>query len=444
MDLQQLEKLVQYLDEERRKDRALVVQMQERVEALSREVEARSRYASSFESSINELKVQLTRAAGWTSVTEQMRAEFNLVIERVEDQRTKAERELVRTRQIEIESIVRQLNEVKREIKPYPRLFDEIESRKVEDGRLADLINRVQLQVMEMDRRFDPPATQIAFLEEQRRQDTKRIAAVEQEIPDVKKKIDQFPPKLLLLDEAIRRKQTEIEEASKLLESQSQLIENQRVADIRRERQFAEYAETIEKLKVRADEIAQQVIGFVQLREEIKRELAVLPDFQERLEVRVNELFEIQRDAEDRLKRTMESFRDVIEKEWKTFSALQDEKWHPRDVRIAEYEPRIADLEEEMPKLQPQITPLYDIIEAFSKAYANAGREWIAEANQMLDRAKVNVPSEIKPSRRQRRKQQALVEASTCPRRQHRQRRGYECRPGRIGISDFRFQILDW
>lgn len=415
MDLQQLEKLVQYLDEERRKDRALVVQMQERVDALSREVEARSRYASTFESSLNELKVQLTRASGWPSVTEQIRAEFNQVIERIEDQRTKAERELVRTRQIEIESIVRQLNETKREIKPYPRLFDEIEARKVEDGRLADLINRVQLQVMEMDRRFDPPATQITYLEEQRRQDAKRIAGVEQEIPGIKKKIEQFPPRLLLLDEAIRRKQTEIEEAAKLLESQSQLIENQRVADIRRERQFAEYAETIEKLKVRADEIASQVIGFVQLREEIKRELAVLPDFQERLEVRVNELFEIQRDAEDRLKRTTESFRDILEKEWKTFAAAQDEKWHSRDVRIAEYEPRIADLEEELPKLQPQITPLYDIIEAFSKAYANAGREWIAEANVLLDKAKINIPTEIKPSRRQRRKQQALVEASVAP-----------------------------
>jgi chromosome segregation ATPase len=415
MDLQQLEKLVQYLDEERRKDRALVVQMQERVDALSREVEARSRYASSLESSLNELKIGLARATGWTSVTEQIRAEFSQVIERVEDQRTKAERELVRTRQIEIESIVRQLNEIKREIKPYPRLFDEIEARKVEDGRLADLINRVQLQVMEMDRRFDPPATQIAYLEEQRRQDAKRIAAVEQEIPDVKKKIEQFPPRLLLLDEAIRRKQTEIEEAAKLLESQSQLIENQRVADIRRERQFAEYAETIEKLKVRADEIAAQVIGFVQLREEIKREMATLPDFQERLEVRVNELFEIQRDAEDRLKRTTESFRDMLEKEWRTFAAAQDERWHPRDVRIAEYEPRIADLEEELPKLQPQIGPLYEILDAFSKAYANAGREWLSEANVLLDKAKVNVPSEIKPSRRQRRKQQALVEASVAP-----------------------------
>ncbi len=415
MDLQQLEKLVQYLDEERRKDRALVVQMQERVDALSREVEARSRYASSLESSLSEIKIQLTRAAGWTSVTEQIRAEFGQVIERVEDQRTKAERELTRTRQIEIESIVRQLNELKREIKPYPRLFDEMEARKVEDGRLADLINRLQLQVMEMDRRFDPPATQIAYLEEQRRQDAKRIAAVEQEIPDVKKKIEQFPPRLLLLDEAIRRKQTEIDEAAKLLESQSQLIENQRVADIRRERQFAEYAETIEKLKVRADEIAAQVVGFVQLREEIKRELAVLPDFQERLEVRVNELFEIQRDAEERVKRTADSFRDVLEKEWKTFAALQEEKWHSRDQRIAEYEPRVTDLEEELPKLQPQIGPLYEILDAFSKAYANAGREWLAEANVLLDKAKVNVPSEVKPSRRQRRKQQALVEASIAP-----------------------------
>ena len=415
MDLQQLEKLVQYLDEERRKDRALVVQMQERVDALSREVEARSRYASTLESSLNEVKIQLTRATGWTSVAEQIRAEFSQVIERIEDQRAKAERELVRTRQIEIESIVRQLNETKREIKPYPRLFDEMEARKVEDGRLADLINRVQLQVMEMDRRFDPPATQIAYLEEQRRQDAKRIAAVEQEVPDMKKKIEQFPPRLLLLDEAIRRKQTEIEEAARLLESQSQLIENQRVADIRRERQFAEYAETIEKLKVRADEIASQVIGFVQLREEIKRELAVLPDFQERLEVRVNELFEIQRDAEERLKRTTESFRDILEKEWRNFAAAQDEKWHSRDQRIAEYEPRMADLEEEMPRLQPQISPLYEILDAFSKAYANAGREWLAEANQLLDKAKVNVPTEIKPSRRQRRKQQALVEASVAP-----------------------------
>ncbi|MCS7057027.1 MAG: hypothetical protein NZM18_12740 [Thermoflexales bacterium] len=414
MDLTQLTKLVQYIDEERRKDRALIIQLQERVDSLSREAEARSRYAQSLEVTLNELKVQLTRAMGWTSATAQLREEFNQIIARIEDQRAKAERELSRTRQIEIESIVRQLNELKKETKSYAGYAEQIEARKAEDGRLAELIGRVQVQVMELDRRFDQPTTQISFLEEQRRQDAKRIAAIEQEIPDIKKKIEQFPPRLLLLDEAIRRKQTEIEEAAKLLEAQSQLIEAQRVADVRRERQFAEYAEIIERMKARADEISQQVTGFIQLREEVKRELAALPDFQERLEVRINELFEIQRDAEERVKRAAEAFREHIEKEWRTFAVAQDEKWFERDRRISDLEARIAEMEEELPKLQPQITPLYNIIEAFSQAYANAGREWLAEANRLLDQAKINVPSEIRPSRRQRKKRQAQAEAQAA------------------------------
>lgn len=415
MDLTQLTKLVQYLDEERRKDRALVMQLQERVDSLSREVEARARYTASLESALNEIKMQLTRAMGWTTATEQLRNEFSQVIERIEDQRTKAERELVRTRQIEIESIVRQLNELKKEVKPYASYAEQIEARKAEEGRLAEMISRVQVQVLDIDRRFDQPLAQLAYLEEQRRQDVKRLAAVEQELPELRKKLEQFPPRLLLLDEAIRRKHTEIEEATKVLEAQNQLIESQRVADIRRERQFAEYAEIIERLKVRAEEIAQQVTGFIQLREEVKRELSHLPDFQERLEVRVNELFEIQRDAEERVKRTVEAFHEQIEKEWKSFVVAQEEKWFERDRRVSELEPRIAELEEELPKIQPQIGPLYEIIEAFSKAYANAGREWLAEANQLLDRAKIHLPSETKPSRRQRKKRQAQVEAQAAP-----------------------------
>ena len=46
---------------------------------------------------------------------------------------------------------------------------------------------------------------------------------------------------------------------------------------------------------------------------------------------------------------------------------------------------------------------------------ANAGREWLSEANQLIERARINVPTEVKPSRRQRRKQQALAVVHTTP-----------------------------
>ncbi len=409
MDVNQLSQIVNYLDAERRKDKAQVVQLQERVDSLSREIESRSRYAQSLEATINEMKLQLTRASGWSTPIEQLRAELNMTIEREVDQRTKSERELVRTRQIEIETIIRQLNEIKKEVKPYGRYAEDIAARQLEESRLADMIGRVQVQLMEFERRFDQPAATLNYLEEQRRQDTKRLVALEQKLPDVAKRIDQFPPRLLLLDEAIRKKHTEIEEAVKQLEAQKQVIESQRIADLRRERQFAEYAELIERLKERADEIQTQVTGYYQMRDEVKRELSGLPDFKEQIEVRVNEVSEIQREAEDRAKKVAAAFRDEIEKNWKSFAVSQDEKWHDRDRRISEYDGRITDVEDELPKIAVQIPPLYEIFEEFAKVYAQAGRDWLNRSNQLLDQAKLNIPSDTKLSRRQRRKQQVAA-----------------------------------
>jgi chromosome segregation ATPase len=412
MDINQLSQTLQYVDEERRKDRAMILQLQEKVDALTRELDNRSRYTQSLESQITELRLQVQKAMGWTISVEQLRAEFAQVVARVEDQRTKAEREAARVRQIEIEALVRQLNDIKKEVKPYGRYAEELEQRRQEDARLNDLIGRVQTQVLDVDRRLTEPGAQIAYLEEQRRQDNKRIVALEQETPDLRKRIEQLLPQLLLLDEAVRRRQTEIEEAAKLLEAQNQVIEGQRVADIRRERQFAEYGAVVERMKERITELQNQTTGFVQMREEVRRALAELPDAQARLEVRLNEVVEIQRDAEERAKRQADEFRNVLEKEWKSFSVAQEEKWFERDRRIADYEPRLIAIEEELPTFLPQIKPLYEIMETFSKSYAAAGREWLAQANQMLDRAKQNIPSDAKLSRRQRRKQKTEVTSS--------------------------------
>ncbi len=413
MDINQLSTIVQYLDEERRKDRAMITQLQERVESHTRENELRARNAQGVDAQMSELKQQLQRSMGWTSVVEQVRAEFTQVIERIEDQRAKSERELARVRQIEIEALVRQLNETKKEVKPYARYSEEIDAVRQEDLRLNDAIGKLAVQLIDIDRRIDLPGPAITFLEEQRKQDVKRITAVEQEIPDLRKRIDQFHPQLLLLDESIRRKQIELDQAAKLLESQSQVIESQRVADIRRERQFAEYAEVVERLKERADAVAAQITGFVQMREEVRRAITEIPPVLERFEVRLNEIIEIQRDNEARARRQAEEFRESIAHEWKAFVVSQEEKWHDRDKRIADYEPRIDAVEAELPKFEPQILPLYDILEAFSKAYANAGREWLTQANQLLDHARINLPSDIHLSRRQRRKAKAQTAAET-------------------------------
>ncbi|MEI7467536.1 MAG: hypothetical protein WCL57_04855 [Chloroflexota bacterium] len=406
MDINQISKQFQYYDEERRKDREMIMQLQGRVESLTRELDARSRYSVGVEAALSELRGQISRAMGWNSAVEQLRSEFLLGISRVDELRVKAERDTQRVRQLESESVMRLINETKKEIKPYARYSEEIEARRLEDARLAELVGRVQVQTLDIERRLEQPMTTIAYLEEQRRQDNRRILMIEQEIPDVKRRIDLLLPQLLLLDEAVRRKQTEIDEAIKILEAQSQLLENQRVSDIRRERQFAEYVETIERIKQRSEDIAAQATGFVQMREEVRRSLIDIPEFLNRMEVRINEVFELQRDSEERAKRIAEAFRDKIEKLQQEFAVAQDEKWHSRDKRISDQDERIDLIEEELGKI-PIITPIYEIFEVFARHYAEAGREWLAKSGPLLDRAKATLTADqIVLSRRQKRKQQ--------------------------------------
>jgi hypothetical protein len=93
----------------------------------------------------------------------------------------------------------------------------------------------------------------------------------------------------------------------------------------------------------------------------------------------------------------------------KTFTVSQEEKWVDRDRRISSYDPRIVELEEDFIRISDLIPPLYNMFEEFSTAYAAAGREWLARSNTLLDQAKTIGAAEVKPSRRQRRRQQALA-----------------------------------
>lgn len=402
MEISQLSQLVSYLDAERRKDRQTLVQMQERVEGLVRELDARTRYAAQLETEVNDLKTLAQRAAGWSTALEQMRAEVGSAIERIEDQRAKGEREGSRMRQIEVEAIVRQLNELRKEVKPLSGYAEAMDVRRQEDARLADLIGRAQLQVTDLERRLENPSQTIAYLEEQRRQDNKRILALEQDLNEARKRIETFAPQVLLLDEAVRRKSSEIEDAAKLLEAQSQTIESQRISDIRRERQFAEYAELVEQMKERSTTLDAQLVGFTQMREEVRRALAEAPEVEARLEARFNELFEIQRDGADKARRIADEFRDTIQKEWRAYEVSQAARWTDRDRSVADLTLRVEALEETAARIALQMQGLYDILDQWSKAYAEAGRAWLTQSNKLIDDARATIPSEIKLSRRQR------------------------------------------
>jgi chromosome segregation ATPase len=314
---------------------------------------------------------------------EQMRQELTLLVETNESKRDKAYKELIRLQQVEQDTVVRQIAELRNELRPIPRYDEEIQSLQTELSRVSAPIISLQHQLTELDKRGEDRVQSVVFLEEQRRQDNRRIAQVEAEIPKLKKELDEWIDKIPLLEQAIHSKNKEIDRAAELLEQQAEVIENQRVSEFRWERQVAEWAKLVDQLKKETASMTAQTVHIREQQELVRRALSELEPFRQRIERRQNEMAEMQRLSEDRQKRIAEEWQNEREKEWERFKLDSVERWR-ENARINERRhARIEAIEEFVRKLLDQIDALWDVHEAWAQSIMIGPREWTSTWSEL-------------------------------------------------------------
>jgi chromosome segregation ATPase len=378
MELAEISQRLAFLDEQRRKDREAISTLQERVEAQVGTIESQKRRIQELEGSLASTRAELVKFTHIQRSIEQLREELTLLIEANAEKRDKAYQEFQRLRAVEQESTTRQIAELRAELKPIPRYDEEIQSLRTEVNRYNAPIVALQHQLTDLDKRAEDRVQSVVFLEEQRRQDTRRIAQVEAEIPKVKKEIDDLVDRFPLLEQAIQVKNKDIDRAAELLTQQAEVIENQRVSEFRWERQVAEWAKLVEQLKQETASMTTQTVRMREQRELVRRSLADLEPFRERIERRQNEMAEIQRLAEDRQKRNLEEWQAERDKEWERFKLDHEERWRENARFNEKRHKHIEIIEQFVRELVPQIEALWDIPEAWADSIMIGPREWLA------------------------------------------------------------------
>ena len=384
MELSEISQRLTFLDEERRKDKELVSTLTERLEAQTGKLQAQARQIQELEGILASTRAELVKFSQVDRAMEQLRQELTLLVENSDEKREKAHRELSRLRQVEQESFSRQIAELRQDIKPIPRYDEEIQSLHAELSRVNASVISLQHQSAELGKRVDDRMQSVVYMEEQRRQDSRRITQLESDATALNKKTNDLGSKLPLLEELIQAKRKELDRAAELLEEQGQVIENQRVTEFRWERQVAEWGKLVEEIKQESTSMTTQTVRLREQSELVRRALADLDPFRERIERRQDEMAEMQRIAEDRQKRVMEEWQTEREKQWDRFKLENDERWR-ENVRLNEKRfTQVQTLEEYVLQLTPQIQRLWEVQEAWAQAYMVGPREWIAAWDQMV------------------------------------------------------------
>jgi hypothetical protein len=358
----------------------------QRVESQSAEIAEQARSIQELEGRLARTRAQLTKFPQLEKALDQLREELVLLIERHDEQRRKAEVDAQRVRQVERDSQARVLSEMRKELQKLPRHEEELQLRRAEDQRLGEVILSLQQQITDFGRDLENRTRNLPYLEEQPRQNAKRIAELQEETPELFRRTEALSTKSQLLEELVRRNDHRIGEldllGAELRQEQKEFFESIRLGEQQRERQMNEWTEQMEEQREKMEEHAVQIQRSREQYEKNRQSLAALEKLDERLQRRQAEVAELQRLAEKRQKDQLDEWQAESEKRWKKNMIVWEQHWRDQDRWNEEHAQRFVPLEESTQVNRTQIMALWQTWEEYARRQMGEMQERIVRAGE--------------------------------------------------------------
>lgn len=373
MDINQAARMIEWLDEERRRDKGTIATLQERLAQQQDIIDTLQKRLNSVESDQATLQGQVVATGRDADLMEQMRREMQQMIEQVEAKRLTAEREAERRADLAREAATRPVRDLTEKMSKIERQTTELPAINVEKDRLSGTVAAIQQRVEDLGKRMEEPDRRIAQLEEQRRQDSRRIAELESEIPEQRKAIEGFKPKLTLIEDLSLRNERKIQDVVNAERDRrdqiQQFIDQQILIDQQREQQMQALSDRFGEQDSQMQRNIERFETWTEAYRDMKK---IIDDFNriaERLERRINENAEMQRLSEERFRQEWNDWRSDDQKRWKQFTLSNDEVWRLHDKEFERFVQRISEMEALFPPLQDGLNRLWNLERERAKLY---------------------------------------------------------------------------
>jgi chromosome segregation ATPase len=365
MDVNQTARMIEWLDEERRRDKMTIATLEERLAQQQETMETLQRRLNSIESDQTVMRNQFVPNERESDLVDAIRKEMRQLIENAEAKRLTAERESERRAELARENMMRPIREWTDKLGKLEKQTGEVSGLQLEWDRLSSGLVVLQQRVDDLIKKSEEPDRRLAFLEEQRRQDARRISEAETNIPEVQKQIDNIRPKIDLLEDLALRNERRVQEfqnsEQQRREQIQQFVDQQTLLIQERDRQ-------VENLVNRFGEqenAMQRNFERFETWEEVYRSMKkIVDDFErigDRLERRINEVAEMQRLSEERFRQEWNDWRSDDQKRWKQFTLSNDEVWRGHDKDFERFVQRLAGLQETIQPIQDGLDRLWNL-----------------------------------------------------------------------------------
>jgi chromosome segregation ATPase len=388
MEMTQVTQQLLWLDEERLNDKKLIATLQEQARGQEELLSQLTAQVQDLQAKVAGVQSLISQVADFEQTVSNYKTEMVLLLDQREDALRKMQAESERLRKIEQGAVSGELSRLDKSIQTIPRLGESIKAGQVEDQRLNTSIQQLEADIKDLTARSDDRVQAVTYLEEQRRADNRRIAELEQETTELRKRVEAQAAKLPLLEEAIGKHKAHFDKSLEQLKDFQTVIDEVRASEFRREQAAKKYVDQAEEVKQEMEEWRSQTQRFVEQFQVNKRSLEKLEGFQARLEKRQNEVAEMQRLAEDRAKRQWEEWQKARDKELKKRQLILDEQWQAQGKVNQDLTTQSEALKVCTDTNKTQIESMFDLYRLGAHRELQAATDTVEKAEQSLSEAR--------------------------------------------------------
>lgn len=350
MDFEQIAKRLEWLDDERRKDKTTIATLEKRISALESAIPESRDQIKEINTQVARIEAALSRIDQLEESLAKIKVEHSRAIEVIEKQRVEREREADKVRREDLESLHKAIGETRKELEVLPDMRTKIQARIEEDYRLGRLISELEKKFDENVRSDEEYRRSIKLLEEGRRQDTKRLTDLQAETSVLRKRQDEQRGKVDVAADSVRKLELRVSEfaamESERKQAQVAFIEKQSMQNLERERMWKEWQAQFETITRQALDLESQMQALDATHRTVKRAQESFEETRQRFERRLNEITEMQRLVEERFRNEWVNFKSDDQKRWTNYTISQEEMQREASRKIEKQTERLVKVED--------------------------------------------------------------------------------------------------
>jgi uncharacterized phage infection (PIP) family protein YhgE len=336
---------------------------------------------------VSEIGPVNARLSQYDELLSKERADMHQAIDDLEKKHQRRERDMFKRYQEGLEEINKSLPKLDQS-KDIAELKKLIKQRADEDIKLNVAITEIKPKIDEAVRKSEDVGSSYKVLEENRRQDIKRVADLQGEITSVRKRVDEFRQKTELQHDTVRNIENRFTELivseSERKKAQAAFIEQQSLAQIDREKIYKDWLEKVETFKKQTETLDSQTQALDETLRAAKRAQETYIELNQKLERRINEITEMQRLGEERLRQEWVTFKAEDQKRWTGYTLSSEE--NVRDIRktVDRYEERITAIDDASQTLQDLMHQTTDATEQQLQELMNIFHQWLTAYERIM------------------------------------------------------------